>query len=114
MADLDDGGLKDRVANLKTIRDQAKADAERAQVALDSNWAASPDIVETFAHMARKCMRLEGGGYRRGHLRALAQRVEVGDKGDKEVRIREQSWNCCGPWSPYRRSRALRMFAVLY
>ncbi len=29
-------------------------------------------------------MRLENGGYRRDHLRALAQRVEVADK---EVRI---------------------------
>jgi len=29
-------------------------------------------------------MRVEGGGYRRDHLRALAQRVEVADR---EVRI---------------------------
>ena len=29
-------------------------------------------------------MRIEGGGYRRDHLRALAQRVEVADR---EVRI---------------------------
>jgi site-specific DNA recombinase len=29
-------------------------------------------------------MRIDGGGYRRDHLRALAQRVEVGDR---EVRI---------------------------
>jgi site-specific DNA recombinase len=45
-----------RVTELRTIRDQARADAERA----------------------------EGGGYRRDHLRALAQRVEVDTK---EVRI---------------------------
>src|SRR5690606_36736457 len=37
-----------------------------------------------FAATARKRIRLEGGGYRRDHLRALAQRVEV-DTG--EVRI---------------------------
>ncbi|HVY04272.1 MAG TPA: recombinase family protein, partial [Caulobacterales bacterium] len=68
------------------IRDQAKADAERVQAALDhaGSQAISPDMVETFARTARQRMRLEGGGYRRDHLRALAQRVEVADK---EVRI---------------------------
>jgi site-specific DNA recombinase len=37
-----------------------------------------------FAATARKRMRIEGGGYRRDHLRALAQRVEVAGR---EVRI---------------------------
>jgi site-specific DNA recombinase len=37
-----------------------------------------------FAATARKRMRIEGGGYRRDHLRALAQRVDVADH---EVRI---------------------------
>jgi site-specific DNA recombinase len=41
-------------------------------------------MVETFARMARRRIRLEGGGYRRDHLRALAQRIEVDAK---EVRI---------------------------
>ena len=41
-------------------------------------------MLHGFARTARQRMRLEGGGYRRDHLRALAQRVEV-DKG--EVRI---------------------------
>jgi site-specific DNA recombinase len=39
-------------------------------------------MIVRFADAARK--RLEGGGYRRDHLRALAHRVEVGAK---EVRI---------------------------
>jgi hypothetical protein len=34
--------------------------------------------------VARERIRLAGGGYRRDHLRALAQRIEVADK---EVRI---------------------------
>jgi hypothetical protein len=34
--------------------------------------------------MARERIRLDGGGYGREHLRALAQRIEVADK---EVRI---------------------------
>lgn len=41
-------------------------------------------MVARFADIARKRMRIEGGGYRRDHLRALAQRVEVGAK---DVRI---------------------------
>ena len=81
-----DSGLKERIAGLTAIRDQARADAERAQAALDNagNQAITPDMVETFAQTARQRMRLENGGYRRDHLRALAQRVEVADK---EVRI---------------------------
>jgi site-specific DNA recombinase len=39
---------------------------------------------KTFARAACKGMRTESGGYRRDHLRALAQRVEVDMK---EVRI---------------------------
>lgn len=41
-------------------------------------------MLRKFAATARQRMRIEGGGYRRDHLRALAQRVEVADR---EVRI---------------------------
>jgi hypothetical protein len=41
-------------------------------------------MLARFARTARERMRIEGGGYRRDHLRALAQRVEVADT---EVRI---------------------------
>ena len=41
-------------------------------------------MLTTFAAEARRRMRTEAGGYRRDHLRALAQRVEVGQS---EVRI---------------------------
>jgi len=34
-------------------------------------------MLRKFANTARQRMRLPGGGYRRDHLRALAQRVEV-------------------------------------
>ena len=46
--------------------------------------AITPQMVRTFAKTARQRIRLEGGGYHRDHLRALAQRVEVADG---EVRI---------------------------
>jgi hypothetical protein len=41
-------------------------------------------MVQKFARTARERVRIDGGGYRREHLRALAQRVEAAEK---EVRI---------------------------
>jgi hypothetical protein len=86
VADLDDAALKERIAGLKAIRDQAKADAERAQALLDNDGsqAIGFNMIRTFAHTARERLQLKNGGYRRDHLRALAQRVEVADR---EVRI---------------------------
>jgi len=75
-----------RIAGLQAIRDQSQADALRAQAALDSaaQQPITTAVLRKFAATARKRMRIEGGGYRRDHLRALAQRVEVADR---EVRI---------------------------
>ena len=86
VADLDDPALKERIAGLKAIRDQAQADAERAAAMLEASGqqADHAAMVQKFARTARERMRIEGGGYRRDHLRALAQRVEVADG---EVRI---------------------------
>src|SRR5215472_6482658 len=85
VADLADPMLKDRIAELKAIRDQARTDAERAEDAIERvGPSITPQALKTFARQARKRMRTDGGGYRRDHLRALAQRVEVDAK---EVRI---------------------------
>jgi site-specific DNA recombinase len=85
VADLADPMLKERIAELKTVRDQARVDAERAQEAIDrTEPAITPHALKTFASQARRRMRTENGGYCRDHLRALAQRVEVDVK---EVRI---------------------------
>lgn len=86
MADLSDPALKDRIAGLKALRDQAQVDAERAQATLESsgNQAVTPATVRPFADVARQRIRLDGGGYRRDHLRAFAQRVEVAET---EIRI---------------------------
>ena len=85
IADLSDPQLKDRVAELKATRDQARLDAERAEDAIDrAGPTITPHTLRTFARTARKRMRTENGSYRRDHLRALAQRIEV-DK--KELRI---------------------------
>src|SRR3546814_12611127 len=73
--------LKDRIDGLKAIRDQAKADADRAQAMLQNSGqkAVTPQMLRKFASTARERIRLDGGGYRRDHLRALAQRVEVAE-----------------------------------
>jgi site-specific DNA recombinase len=74
------------VATLTATRDQARTDANRAAASLETigQKAITPQMLSTFASTARDRMRLPGGGYRRDHLRALAQRVEVDDG---EVRI---------------------------
>ena len=46
--------------------------------------AITPQMVQRFARTARERIRIDGGGYRRDHLRALARRVEVADD---EIRI---------------------------
>ena len=85
IADLSDPMLKDRIGELKATRDQARLDAERAEDAIDrAGPTITPQTLKTFARTARKRMRIDGGGYRRDHLRALAQRVEVDQK---ELRI---------------------------
>ena len=77
--------LKDRIGELKATRDQARLDAERAEDAIERGGPSiTPGALKTFARTARKRMRTDGGGYRRDHLRALAQRVEVDQK---ELRI---------------------------
>ena len=86
VASLDDPELKDRISGLKATRDQSRTDADRATASLDNSGRKSitPKILDKFAHIARDRMRIAGGGYRRDHFRALAQRVGV-DSG--EVRI---------------------------
>ncbi|XSC42325.1 hypothetical protein ACF1BQ_028170 [Bradyrhizobium sp. RDT10] len=54
-------------------------------------------MVKTFADVARERLRLRDGGYRRDHLRALAQRIEVAEKKSASW---DRSQNCCEPWSP--------------
>jgi site-specific DNA recombinase len=94
IADVSDPTLRERVTELKAIRDQARADAERAEGALDRlGPSITPQALKTFASQARRRMRTETGGYRRDHLRALAQRVEVDAKevrtmGSKSVLLR--------------------------
>jgi site-specific DNA recombinase len=58
VADLADPLLKDRIAQLKATRDQVRADAERAEGALDRlGPAITPRALTTFARTARRRMR---------------------------------------------------------
>ncbi len=85
VADIEDESLKERIAELRALKSQAQADAERATVALQAAGAEiTPAKLRTFADAASKRLRGPNGGYRRDHLRALAQRVEVAEG---EVRI---------------------------
>jgi hypothetical protein len=83
-----------RVAELKATRDQARLDAERTEDAIDrAGPTITPQALKTFARAARRRMRTANGGYRRDHLRALAERIEVDQKelrimGSKSVLLR--------------------------
>jgi site-specific DNA recombinase len=97
VADLSDPLLKDRIGELKATRDQVRLDAQRAQDAIErAGPAITPQALKTFASTARKRLRADGGGYRREHLRALAQRVEVDQK---ELRIWDRKARSCAPSS---------------
>ena len=85
VADLSDPLLKERIAELKAVRDQSRDDADRAEATQEqAGPTVTPQALATFAREARKRMRNGAAGYRRDHLRALAQRIEVDDR---EVRI---------------------------
>ncbi len=85
VADIDDESLKERIAELRALKSQAQADAERAVIALESVGAEiTPAKLRSFADAARQRLRGPDGRYRRDHLRALAQRVEVAER---EVKI---------------------------
>jgi site-specific DNA recombinase len=62
VAALDDMGLKERIAGLKAIRDQATADADRIQATLDNagNQSITADMIGTLSQAARSSLRMEG------------------------------------------------------
>ncbi|WP_073625685.1 hypothetical protein [Pseudoxanthobacter soli] len=73
MVDEDDAMAKARLESLKEFRDQAAADAERIQLALNT----SALIAQGVCPQGPRTDTARNGGYRRDHLRTLAQRVEV-------------------------------------
>ena len=78
VADIGDPALKTRLTELAAVRDQAQAEAERAASAIErAGPQLTQDKVIAFAEAARARLRTSDGGYRRDHLRAVAQRIEV-------------------------------------
>ena len=58
IADVSDPMLKERLTELKAIRDQARADAERAAGALErAGPSITPQALKTFARKARRRTR---------------------------------------------------------
>ena len=81
-----DAGLKDRLAELAAIRDDARGEADRAEAAIEKlGPIITAEGIERFAEAARQRMRDTDGSYRRAHIRAVAQRVEV--ISTKEIKI---------------------------
>jgi site-specific DNA recombinase len=85
LAALDDANLKGRIAELRRIRDAARADTERAEAGDRRAPEITPDILSRFAEAARRRIKTDDGSFRRHHLQALLQRVEVGMD---EIRIK--------------------------
>jgi site-specific DNA recombinase len=86
LAEMDDSNLKGRIVELKRIRDAARADADRAESRSEGgDNRVTPELLSRFGVEARKKIRDREGGFRRHHLQALVQRVEVGAD---EIRIR--------------------------
>ena len=90
-----ESALSERIAGLTALRDQARTDAARIEAMLKSSThnALTGAAVRELASEARSRLRLVEGGYRRDHVRAFAQRVEVADdaiyiKGSKGALLR--------------------------
>lgn len=78
-------GPQGRRHGVDDVSYQARGDAERAAAAVERlGPAITPESLWELAAVARRKLKTEDGRYRRDHLRALAQRVEVGDG---EIRI---------------------------
>lgn len=66
-------GFKERIAELRTLKSLAQADAERAVIALESvGVEIKPAKLRSFAGGARQRLCGPDGRYRRDHLRAPA------------------------------------------
>lgn len=85
LADLGDTNLKSRITELKTIRDAAIADIERAEGrGKEKPIEINTEMILRFAGEAKRKLRTERGGFSRHYVQTFAQRIEVGEG---EVRV---------------------------
>jgi site-specific DNA recombinase len=90
LAEAGDPNLKSRIAELRAIRDAARADVERAEGRGGQPMDYTPEDIARLAASMRSRLRGRDGGYVRHHVQAIAQRVELGTdrftiKGSKEM-----------------------------
>jgi len=80
VTDTADQDFKDRMKELASMRDEARADADRAEAAIERlGPSLTPEKLQTFAQAAEARLRAEDG------VRAVAQRIEV--LSTKEIQI---------------------------
>src|ERR1700722_9696232 len=96
VADLADPNLKTRLTELIAMRDAARTEVERLEAAPDEQRLTSDDL-RCFAEAARRRLQTGDGAFRRDHIRALAQCVEVGTH---EVRIIGSTGSLAGTLTP--------------
>ena len=92
VADLDDPALKERVTSLNAIRTKRKPTPRvPARCWRPHRSKPSPHRWSGRSPGRRERIRIDGGGYRRDHFRAFAQRVEVADPEVRIHRLEKQS-----------------------
>jgi predicted transposase YbfD/YdcC len=84
IADASDPTLKDRLAALKSDRDQAQAAKERAFAELQPETRVTEDKISAFAALMRENVANGAIAFRRAYLRSVIDQVEVDDA---EIRI---------------------------
>ena len=86
VVDMSDPSLKERIAELKAVRDQARGDADRALAHIERvGPAITPDSLRAFANEARRKLRNDDGSFARAYLRAVAQKVVVSSKTEAAI-----------------------------
>jgi DNA invertase Pin-like site-specific DNA recombinase len=78
LIDPSERSLKQRVAELQSLRDAAEGDAQRAASAIERITPnLTPDLLRRFSEATREMFRDNNGAYRRDLIRAVAQKVEL-------------------------------------
>jgi site-specific DNA recombinase len=113
IADLSDPILKDRIAELKAVRDQARIDAERAEDAIERlGPSITPQALKTFARQARSGCEPRGAA-------TAAITCARSPSASRSMRKKFASWAprayCCARSSPLRaQKRRVLALPVLY
>ena len=114
VADLDDPALKERIAGLKAIRDQAQADADRAQAMAETagQQAITPAMVQKFA---KPLASASGSTAADTAANTCARSPNVSRSRTEKSASWDRRATCSGRWSlPRAQNRLRSAFAVLF